>query len=250
MAHRAWQRFDGAVKHGLLALLFLSLPLLAGCSDEMFAMRLTNGTALHLDWVAIGGASKRLDRLLLAGDGYARRNRGGNLYTLLAMTKSERGELVKLRARYGRLDLETHTGPNVEQPSARRLRFDGSGTSNGEDFVVAFAEKVLERLAHETVLARSPIVVAAVVESLDRDGRATLKIDQVLKGSGRVRAGDRVETLLRDPRPGAGGVVTVFTLSEATPMEGKGGRHWRAAETGYLKRKVADVVEILARQER
>ena len=249
LAQRTWQRFDGAVdcavKQGLWVL--LSLLLLAGCSDDRFAMRLTDGTALHLDWVTIGGASKRLDRLLLTGDGYARRNRGGNLYTLLAMTEAERNELAKLRARHGPFDLEAHTGPNVKWPSARRLRFDGRGASNREHDVVAFSEKMLGRLAHEAVLARSSIVVTALVQSLERDGRATLKIDRVLKGSGRVRTGDRVETYLRDSRPGAGGVVTVFTLSEPTP---KGGRHWRAAETGYLKRKVADVVKLLARQER
>lgn len=182
-------------------------------------MQLLDGTKLHLDWTSIGGEEGRADRLLLSEDGYARRNRGGNLFTLDAMTAEEREELEALRERFTRLELERHSGPDAAHPNAYRLRFDGRGSAKSAEQIDAFAEGLLARLGHEAMLNESGVVVAAVVER-DHQGRASLLVERVLKGT-ELKVGDRIRArpLLErwpDGRVGAGRATTVFVLSEHT----------------------------------
>ena len=194
-------------------------------------MRLTDGTKLQHDWTIVGGEADRADRLLLSEDGYARRNKNGNLFTLDAMTPAEREQLSALRQQFARIVLEHHSGPDAAHPSAHRLRFDGWGSEHGEVPVREFAERVLARLAHQVLLRDRALVVVAVVVARGDDGRAQLRVERVLKGRD-LRGGDRVDTVLPDGRAGAGAAATVFVLSEPT-LRGSGS--WQVAEASYLK---------------
>jgi len=232
--------------------LLLASTLLCGCSDEMSAMRLTDGTAIHLDWTSIGGEHDRADRLLLAEDGTARRNYRGNLFTLTDLTRAERGQLEGLVGRHGRMTLERHSGPSVKHPNAQRLRFAGRGSDDDAQPVRDFAEAVLARLDHALQLATSDVVVAAVVDERDElGGAAYLSVVRVLKN---VTVGDRLERLLRedrlslhlpDARVGAGGATIVIALWAPT-MGDERHRDWVAERAAYLKLKVDAVEKMLA----
>lgn len=231
---------------------FLGLAslLLAGCSDGLTGMRLTDGSALRLDWTFNGGVDKRADRLLLSDDGVARRNGSGNLSTLVMLDAGDRETLEALRVRHAAIDVERHTGPRVAYPSAHRLRFDGLGTEPGEEQVRAFAEALLLRLAHQAVLARSAVVVAATT-SPGLDGSSTLHVEQVLQagdatdGGPPLSPGDRIDANVRDACAGACRELTVFTF--ATPPARAGSGRWQASDAGYLKLDPQAAAAALAR---
>jgi len=226
--------------------------LVVGCSDATAAMQLNDGTALHLDWAFIGGQQQRIDRLVLAEDGSARRNHLGNLFTLADMTAEERGQLDSLRDRYAPIAKQHDTGPSVEHPSAWRLRFVGHGHVDGTEQVRAFAETVLNRLAHPSQLHQSDVAVAARVDRRQPDGRAQLLVERVLadttglSASESLRAGDRVAVRLVDARAGAGGATVVIALSALRRLDSDE-PGWRAEHAAYLKLKVEAAAELLGR---
>ena len=154
-----------------------------GCTDEMFAMRLSDDVSIVLDLTTVGGAQDRADRLILSADGQARRNRGGNLFTRAALTDAEQRELAHLRESTARIDMAEHSSPHVEHPSGVVLRFDGAGTREQPDVVRAFGERVLVGLAPGALLQHHSVVVVARVEERHVDGRATLRVGRVLKGA-------------------------------------------------------------------
>lgn len=227
--------------HGALRGLLLCLLVggTSACTDEMSSMRLYDPATgsfdirLQLDWNTIGGASKRSERLLLADDGQARRNKGGNLYTRAPMTPEEHAELARLRQAHGRIHVERHTPPTVEHPSAHRLRFDGRGSKGGEEEVRAFAERVLARLAPEALVKEADVIVEAVVEAQSRDGVTTLRVVRVhpIRREDIPEPGARLRLRLAEPREGVGGVPTVFALSAPR----SDGELWSAEAAAYIK---------------
>lgn len=218
------------------------LALAAGCTDEMFAMRLSDdvriraGVPIVLDLTEVGGPASRADRLVLSADGQARRNRGGNLFTRTRLTDAEQHELTQLRESTARIDVAEHSSPHVAHPSAFVLRFDGEGNLEQPDVVRAFGARVLFRLAPDMLLQQHAVVVVAQVHERHADGRAQLRVSRVLKGT--LPVGAPLFVHLPDGREGAGGEPTVFALDE-DPAGG-----WRPS---YVKIDEAAAVAALPR---
>jgi len=229
--------------------LVLALSAAPSCSQDAPQMRLTDQTTVHLDWTFIGGERNRRDRILLTEDGWARRNRGGNLAGLAPLTERERTRLAHLRSTHAPIAIEQHTDYKKTHPSAYRLRFDGRGDKESGTAVRDYAESVLARLAPEALLKTSPLTIVGVVSHREADGHVSLRVDAILSArspaAARINRGDHIHAVLPDPRAGAGGEATVFALSEPTPLKRPG--DWRVTNTAYVKLSSRKAVAILNR---
>ena len=212
-------------------------------------MRYNDGVAIHLDWTRIGRSDKRNDRIVVDAEGFARRNRGGNLAAIARLTSDETRSFKLIRKAYAQQVVDFHSDYTKQNAHAYRLRFEGLGVNRDPRPVQAFAEKLLHRLSPKALIQRHRIIVVARRRPVTSDPQVTLQVGAVLsagEASGSpLRSGDTVRTLLRDARAGAGGEPSVFVLSRPTPSTLSG--HWNVKEAIYLKIKAARAQALLAR---